>query len=100
MATACCVCAAVYLALSSSCSLISSDGGIPSSTVTPPDVTPRGARAKRVDEVANGEPHRQEVGVISSGSYQSHFLRVLSDEKKRDEEGEAERREEEKNRQR
>lgn len=33
-------------------------------------------------KVANGEAHRQEVGVISSGSYQSHFLYDLSDEKR------------------
>lgn len=30
--------------------------------------------------MANGEAHRQEVGVISSGSYQSSFLCDLSDE--------------------
>lgn len=28
--------------------------------------------------MANGEAHRQEVGVISSGSYQNHFLFDLS----------------------
>lgn len=33
-------------------------------------------------KVANGEAHRQEVGVISSGSYQSHFIYDLSDEKR------------------
>lgn len=40
-----------------------------------------------MDKVANGEAHRQEVGVISSGSYQNHFLYDLSDakrERKRD----------------
>lgn len=29
--------------------------------------------------MANREAHRQEVGVISSGSYQSHFLYSLSE---------------------
>ena len=36
MAIACCVCAAVYLAFSSGCRLISSDWGIPSSTTASP----------------------------------------------------------------
>lgn len=45
--------------------------------------------------MANGEPHRQEVGVISSGSYQSHFLCALSDEKReREKESEIERKNE------
>lgn len=32
--------------------------------------------------MANGEAYRQEVGVISSGSYQNHFLLDLSDEER------------------
>lgn len=89
MAIAHCVCTAVYLALSSDPSLISSDGGIPTSTTAPPAADPCGAQAqkkKRREErkwgsgkVANGEAHRQEEGVISSGNYQSHFLYDLSD---------------------
>lgn len=45
--------------------------------------------------MANWEAHRQEVGVISSGSYQSHFLSDLSDEKRElERDSEAERRRE------
>lgn len=42
--------------------------------------------------MANGEAYRQEVGVISSGSYQNHFLLDLSDEE-RERQNETERKE-------
>lgn len=100
MAIACCVCAAVYLALSSGLSLISRDwGGFLPAPLLFQRLLPeapeqrRGRRKKKKLEewkVANGEAHRQEVGVISSGSYQSHFLCDLSDEtRERERESEA-----------
>lgn len=61
-----------------------------------PEQKRRGEKKKLGEwKVANGEAHRQEVGVISSGSYQSHFLYDLSDEKReRERESKAERRRE------
>lgn len=89
----CLYCCMVYLACSSGLNLISTNWGISSSIAAPPLPQwlileePEKRLGKKMDKVANGEAHRQEVGVISSGSYQNHFLYDLSDakrERKRD----------------
>lgn len=90
----CLYCCMVYLACSSGLNLISTNWGISSSIAAPPPLPqwlileePEKRLGKKMDKVANGEAHRQEVGVISSGSYQNHFLYDLSDakrERKRD----------------
>lgn len=75
MAGARCVCAAVYLDLSSGHSLISTHRG----DSYQHEEEEEEEKKKNWGKVAHGEGHRQEVGVISSGSYQRHFLYDLSD---------------------
>lgn len=95
MAIACCVCTAVWfiwLAHQASTSLALTGGFLAVLLLlhSPSGLSLRSLRKdleKKMDKVANGEAHRQEVGVISSGSYQNHFLYDLSDakrERKRD----------------
>lgn len=95
MAIACCVCTAVWfiwLAHQASTSLVLTGGFLAVLLLlhSPSGWSLRSLRkdlGKKMDKVANGEAHRQEVGVISSGSYQNHFLYDLSDakrERKRD----------------
>lgn len=80
MAIACCVCAAVYLALSSGLSLISRDwGGIPTSTAALPAAAPWGARAKK-------RKKKKKSGGVEGGKWRGtqtgsgcNFLRKLSE---------------------
>lgn len=86
MAIACCVCTAFYLARSSGHSLISVTGGFLLALLLLHSFSgcslSTDKEKRKLGKVANGEAYRQEVGVISSGSYQSCFLYDLSDEKR------------------
>lgn len=80
MAIACCVCTAVYLALSSGLSLISRDWGIPTSSTAPPAAAPWGAWAqkKKKKKKKTGGVEGGEWGGTQTGSG-CNFLWKLSE---------------------
>lgn len=100
MAIACCVCTAFYLARSSGHSLISVTGGFLLALLLLHSFSgcslSTDKKKRKLGKVANGEAYRQEVGVISSGSYQSRFLYDLSDERESNTDREGDEKESEK----